>query len=119
MVFVAGPNGEMDWMQWNWDDKLKQYVNDLTDSTDTILLGRKLAEGFIPYWTDVVTKKNDPQYEFAKKMVNNLKLFFQKHCLKINGTIQHLQKMKARLRSLKTKMGKTLLFMAVQTLFLL
>jgi hypothetical protein len=39
--FVAGPNGELDWMMWNWDDKLKNYVGELTDSVDTILLGRK------------------------------------------------------------------------------
>jgi hypothetical protein len=21
--YIAGPNGKMDWMVWNWDDKLK------------------------------------------------------------------------------------------------
>jgi hypothetical protein len=21
--YIAGPNGEMDWLVWNWDDKLK------------------------------------------------------------------------------------------------
>lgn len=21
--FIAGPNGEMDWMVWNWDEALK------------------------------------------------------------------------------------------------
>jgi hypothetical protein len=25
--YIAGPNGEMDWLVWNWDDKLKEYVN--------------------------------------------------------------------------------------------
>jgi dihydrofolate reductase len=48
--YVAGPNGEMDWMLTNWDDELKARVTALTDPVDTILLGRKLAEGFIPYW---------------------------------------------------------------------
>jgi hypothetical protein len=25
--YIAGPNGEKDWMVWNWDDdKLKNYV---------------------------------------------------------------------------------------------
>ena len=24
--YIAGPNGEMDRMVWNWDDKLKSYV---------------------------------------------------------------------------------------------
>ena len=41
--FVAGPNGEMKWMTWDWSDDLKNYVQELTDSVDTIILGRKLA----------------------------------------------------------------------------
>ncbi|RYY39996.1 MAG: dihydrofolate reductase [Chitinophagaceae bacterium] len=51
--YVAGPNGEMDWMNFQWDDALKQYTQELTDTMDTILLGRKMAEGFIPYWAGV------------------------------------------------------------------
>ena len=45
--FVAGPNGELDWMMWDWDDELSQYVTELTNSIDTILLGRKMTDGFI------------------------------------------------------------------------
>ena len=73
--FVAGPNGEMDWMQWNWDDELKQYVTDLTQPVDTILLGRKLAEGFIPVWAK---RNSDPQTADAgsKKMVETPKIVF-------------------------------------------
>ncbi|MGE5661814.1 MAG: hypothetical protein ACM3X1_06155 [Ignavibacteriales bacterium] len=26
--YIAGPNGEMDWLVWSWDDKLKEYVNE-------------------------------------------------------------------------------------------
>lgn len=48
--FMAGSNGEMDWMVLNWDNALNQYVRELTDSIGTIVMGRKLAEGFIPYW---------------------------------------------------------------------
>jgi hypothetical protein len=33
--YIAGPNGEMDWMVWNWDDKLKEYVNELTETVLT------------------------------------------------------------------------------------
>jgi len=28
--FIAGPNGEMDWMVWDWDDKLNDHVGALT-----------------------------------------------------------------------------------------
>ena len=59
--YIAKPNGEMDWMVWNWDDKLKKYVNELTETVDTILLGRKMmAEGFISHWSNVISKPADP-----------------------------------------------------------
>ena len=76
--YIAGPNGEMDWLIWNWDDKLKEYVNELTESVDTILLGRKMTEGFISYWSDVMTKPDDPWYAFAKKMIEIPKVVFTK-----------------------------------------
>ena len=47
--YIAGPNGEMDWMVWNWDDKLKNYVFEITESVDTIILGRKMTDGFVSY----------------------------------------------------------------------
>src|ERR687896_2593605 len=76
--YIAGPNGEMDWMVWNWDDKIKEYVNELTESVDSILLGRKMTEGFISYWSDVMTKPDDPGYAFAKKMIETPKVVFTK-----------------------------------------
>jgi len=77
--FVGGPNGELDWMTWNWDDKLKKYVNDLTDSVDTILLGRKMTDGFIGHWAHIVNNKpGDESYDFAKKMIDKPKFVFTK-----------------------------------------
>src|SRR5688500_12576598 len=76
--FIAGLNGEMDWMTWNWDDALKNYVNTLTDSVDTILLGRKMAGGFIAHWSNVCTRSDDPGYEFAKLMIGYPKFVFTK-----------------------------------------
>jgi dihydrofolate reductase len=76
--YIAGPNGEMDWLVWNWDDKLKEYVNELTESVDSILLGRKMTEGFISYWSDVMAKPDHPDYAFAKKMIETPKVVFTK-----------------------------------------
>ena len=76
--YIAGPNGEMDWMIWNWDDKLKNYVFELTDPVDTIILGRKMTDGFVSYWSDVMTKPDDPFYAFAKKMIETPKVVFTK-----------------------------------------
>ena len=74
--YVAGPNGEMDWMEWNWDDQLKAHVNDLTSPVGTILLGRKIADGFISHWESLMAKPDDPQFAFAKKMVETPKVVF-------------------------------------------
>ena len=77
--FVAGPNGELDWMNPNKsleDDKLFQYVNFLIDSADTILMGRKMTGGFVDYWTNVLKNPKDPWYAFAKKMVDTPKVVF-------------------------------------------
>jgi dihydrofolate reductase len=81
--YIAGPNGEMDWMVWNWDDKLKNYVFELHKPVDTILLGRKMTDGFVSYWSDVMTKPDDPSsidrsHAFAKKMVETPKVVFTK-----------------------------------------
>jgi dihydrofolate reductase len=76
--FVAGPNDELDWMTWEWDDKLKSYTNDLHKPVDTILLGRKMTPGFISHWSAVVTNPEDESYAFAKKMVNTSKVVFTK-----------------------------------------
>ncbi len=48
--YMGGPNGEMDWMTLPWTDDIGGYVNALTESVDCIVLGRRLAEGFIPHW---------------------------------------------------------------------
>ena len=76
--FVAGPNGELDWMTFSTDDKQAAYVNALTDSSDTILLGRKMTDEFVNYWTSVLDNPESPEYSFALKMVNTPKIVFSK-----------------------------------------
>jgi len=76
--FVAGPNGEMDWMAWNWDEALKGFVSDLTSSVDCILLGRKMTDGFINHWEKVASNPDDPEYLFGKKFTDTPKVVFTK-----------------------------------------
>ncbi len=70
--YICGPNGEMDWLEHNWDDQLKKYVTLLTEPVDTIILGRKLAEGFIPHWAA------NPKMEGADKFNGAPKVVFTK-----------------------------------------
>ena len=76
--YIAGPNGEMDFMVWNWDDELKQYVKDLTEPVDCIILGRKLAEGFIPHWATVAANPDDPEFTAGEKYTDTHKVVFTK-----------------------------------------
>ncbi len=83
--FVAGPQGQLDWMTWEMDEKLISFINQLTDSCDTILLGRKMTEGFVHYWEQVVTNPSSPEYAFAQKMVNMPKVVFSRTVKSIEG----------------------------------
>jgi dihydrofolate reductase len=74
--YIAGPNGEMGWMIFDWDDHLKQYVTNLTEPVDTIILGRKLAEGFIPHWAAVAANPDDPEHYAGKKFTDTPKIVF-------------------------------------------
>ncbi|AYY12097.1 dihydrofolate reductase [Actinobacteria bacterium YIM 96077] len=59
--YMAGPNGEMDWMTFPWTGDLDAYIDALCESVDCIVLGRKLAEGFIPVWADRTPDDGEPQ----------------------------------------------------------
>jgi dihydrofolate reductase len=85
--FVAGPEGELDWMAGDPDDeKLFGLINEITDSSDTILMGRKMTGEFVSYWEDVVNNQPEsPWHEFAKKMVDMKKVVFSKTVESMHG----------------------------------
>jgi dihydrofolate reductase len=83
--FAADPKGKTDWMvwdwkpEWNWDKELQQYHTDLQLSSDTILLGRKMAvTGFFEHWEQVTANPGDPQYTFAEQITEMKKYVFTK-----------------------------------------
>jgi len=77
-AYIAGLNGEMDFMVWDWDNELKQYVEEITTPVDCIILGRKLAEGFIPYWAKVAASPDNPDFADGKKFTDMPKVVFTK-----------------------------------------
>ncbi len=74
--FIAGPKGEMDWLVWDWDDDLKKYVDEITEPVDCIVLGRILAQGFIPYWAKVAANPDAPEFSAGEKYTNTHKVVF-------------------------------------------
>lgn len=109
--YVAGPKGELDFMTRQLDDKLITYITSLTDSSDTILLGRKMTDGFVTYWTNVLTKPQNPEYSFAKKMVDTPKVVFTKTLEKSPWANTTLAKgdLADEIAALKKKEGKDII----------
>jgi dihydrofolate reductase len=74
--YVAGTNGNLDWAVKDWDEELIKYVTGITEPIDCIVLGRKLAQGFIPYWTRVAGDPNDPEFTAGKIFSETPKVVF-------------------------------------------
>ena len=79
---IAGPNNEMDWIDFTWDEKFREYEDRLHEPVDTILLGRKMTDDFITTWSNFVKKPDDPWCPFAKKMIETPKIVFTKSLTK-------------------------------------
>ncbi len=105
--FVAGPDGDEDWVV-RGDAKLWPLVNELADSSDTLLLGRKMAEKFIPHFEEFAS--DSPKVTFAQKMVNLPKIIFSKTLDKPFGKNTSLAKDLANeIAKLKNENGKDIL----------
>ena len=102
--FVAGPQGQLDWMTWEMDEKLIAFINHLTDTSDTILLGRQMTEGFVNYWEGV--KPDSAEYEFAQKMVNIPKVVFSKTVSRVDGKNVRVENDIDAVNRLKSQAGK-------------
>jgi len=109
--FVGGPDGELDWMEWNWDDKLKLYVDELHVSIDTILLGRKMTDGFVSHWTNVVADPKNPDYSIARKMVDTPKVVFTKTLVESrwDNTVLAKGNLSDEVKKLKNQNGKDII----------
>jgi dihydrofolate reductase len=79
---IAGPNNEMDWIDFTLNERLREYEDRLHEPVDTILLGRKMTNEFISYWSNVMNKPDDPWNAFAKKMMETPKIVFTKSLTK-------------------------------------
>jgi len=110
--YVADPEGQLDWMTWDQDAKLLDFITHLADTSDTILMGRKMAPEFITYWEKA--EKNPPdndQARFAPRMVELDKIVFSKTLKSIQGknvTIENGDLVK-KVNQLKNQEGKDLI----------
>src|SRR5206468_10098049 len=109
--YVAGPEGQLDWMTFDMDAGLLAFINQLTDTSDTILLGRKMTDGFIKYWEHVVTQKDSPEHDFAQKMVGLPKVVFSKTLPHVEGKNVRVENgdLVDAVKQLKSRPGKDII----------
>lgn len=112
--FVAGPNGELDWM-WvvpGRDEATYNKVIELADTCDIILLGSKMTPGFIEYWENVVDNLPDSEEQpLAQRMVNMRKIVFSRTQSDIKGRNLEVESgdFIAAIKELKNQPGKNLM----------
>ena len=101
--------GQLDWMTFQWDDKLKDFVSQLTDSCDAILLGKNMTTEFVNGWESV--QPGNPEYDFAQRMVNYPKFIFSKTLDKPIGKNASLVKgnLAEEIAKIKNQSGKDII----------
>jgi dihydrofolate reductase len=111
--FVAGPNGELDWI---WlgkpDEAIQQDVIKLADTCDTILLGRKMTRGFIDHWENVLDNQPESKEQpLAQRMVSIHKIVFSRTQKAIKGRNLEVKNgdLAAAVHALKKQPGKDIM----------
>jgi len=111
--FVAGPNGEQDWVWLGGPDKAAfQKIIELADSCDTILLGRKMTREFIDHWENMVDNQpENPAQPLAQLIVNMRKITFSHTQTAIKGRNLEVENgdLATIIRALKEESGKDIM----------
>ncbi|MDN3551109.1 dihydrofolate reductase family protein [Mucilaginibacter aquaedulcis] len=112
--FVAGPNGELDWMWASGapDEAARDKVIELADSCDIIILGSGMTQEFCNYWESVVdTKPDSPEIPLAQRMVNLRKIAFSRTQADIKGRNLEVESgdLATAIQKLKNEDGKDIM----------
>ncbi|SEW14245.1 dihydrofolate reductase family protein [Chitinophaga arvensicola] len=111
--FVAGPNGEQDWVWLAGPDEVGfQKILDLANSSDTILLGRKMTQSFIKHWENTADNlPENPTYPLAKQIVSMRKIVFSRTQTAIAGRNLEVENgdLATVVKALKEESGKDIL----------
>jgi dihydrofolate reductase len=78
--FIAGPNGEMDWIGALYDEAMGNYEYELVSAADTLLLGRVTYQSFAGAWPHVPENPNAQkgEVEYARRLNAMRKIVFSK-----------------------------------------
>lgn len=116
--YVAGPNGEMDWIVYN--EEVAQYSYELHRTTDTAIYGRVTYEMMANYWPTVLDNPDsDPSdHPHAIWVKDAVKIVFSRTLQSVDwkGTILLHDNIMEEMTKLKQQPGKDLWLIGSPTL---
>ncbi|MCW3076364.1 MAG: dihydrofolate reductase [Bacteroidetes bacterium] len=109
--FVAGPNGEMNWI--NIDDEIFDFVATITEKADTALYGRVTYEMMQGYWPTAADQpnasKHDIEHSAWYKNVSKIVLSRTISDKGLNNTIVISDHLAENINKIKEQDGKNIL----------
>jgi dihydrofolate reductase len=111
--YIAGPNGEMDWVGEFFDEAMGAYEYDLVSSADTLLLGRVTYQSFAGSWPHVPDNPNvsEGEKEYARKLNAMRKVVFSRTLESVEWNNSQLVKevVPAEVEQLKQEPGRDII----------
>lgn len=111
--FIAGPNGEMDWIGEIYDEAMGKYEGDLVSSADTLLLGRVTYQSFAGSWPYVPDSPNasEGEKEYARQLNAMRKIIFSRTLESVEWNNSTLKKevITEEIQQLKHETGRDML----------
>jgi dihydrofolate reductase len=110
--FIAGPNGELNWVTDMFDVDMGRYEDDLVTTADTLLLGRTTYQSFAGSWPKVPDNPSVSEGEkaYARKLNSMRKIVFSKTLDKVEWNNSTLMKevVPGEIEKLKQEPGKNI-----------
>jgi dihydrofolate reductase len=111
--YIAGPNGEMDWIGEMYDEAMGVYENELVSQADTLLLGRVTYQSFAGSWPHVPDSPSTSEDEktYARTLNAMHKIVFSRTLESVEWNNSTLRKeiVPAEIEQLKQEPGRDIL----------
>ena len=111
--YIAGPNGEMDWVAEHYDDAMAAYETEIVSQADTLLLGRVTYQSFAGSWPHVPDNPGASEGEKANARTLNAmrKIVFSRTLESVawNNSTLRKEVVPAEIEQLKQEPGRDML----------
>jgi dihydrofolate reductase len=115
--FVAGPNGEMDWIKL--DDEMFDLVGKFTDEADTALYGRVTYQMMDSYWPTAADQPNATKHDIEHSIwYNKVEKVVLSRTMDSTGAIKTTfigNNIPAEIEKLKKRAGKNIMIFGSPT----